>query len=418
MPTFDKFEGINNVSAEERLSRKELREATNVDIDDTERLRLRKGATNAYTGVDCHSLWGNGPDSFFVEGDTLKSFDSISGLTSSLRTGLQREREMAYVDVVGDVYYSNGKSLGMIRNGVSRSWGVELPSRIPDMAAVAGALHPGTYFLTLCFVRDDGEESGAIEAGSITLDSAGGIDISNIPQPSESDVSLVRIYMTAASGEEFYKADEFLVGVTTRTISSAELTVPLRHYLVTPPPAGDLLELYNGSLYIASGSYLYFTLPHAYGMCRPHKDFFQFSKDIDMLGAVEDGLFVSADKIYFIPFSKAIEASPIAKAPYKAVKGTMVKTKAAAMGLEGDEQVIVCYTEQGVCVGTNGGGFINLTYEKYAPQETGSAGSAMLREEDGISQYVGLVKKGGNSGRLYASDIAVAEIVRNGVIID
>jgi len=187
---------------------------------------------------------------------------------------------------------------------------------------------------------------------------------------------------------------------------------------MTPPPAGDLLESYNGALYIASGPYLYFTLPHAYGMCRPYKDFFQFSKDIDMLGAVEDGLFVSADKIYFIPFSKTIEASPIAKAPYKAIKGTMVKSNATALGLEGDEEVIVCYTEQGVCVGTNGGGFTNLTYEKYAPQETGSAGSAMLREADGISQYVGLVKKGGNNGRLYASDIAVAEVVRNGVIID
>lgn len=418
MPVFSKFKGINNVSPEERLSREELREATNVDIDDTERLRLRKGATSQYSGTDCHSLWGNGREAFFVEGDTLKSFDVISGVTTSLKTGLQREREMAYVDIVGDVYFSNGKTTGMIRDGAVRSWGVELPSRIPDMTAVAGALYPGTYMLTVCFVRDDGEESGAIEAGSITLTATGGIALANIPQPTEADVSLVRVYMTAASGEEFYKADEFLVGVTTRTISSAELTVPLRQYMVTPPPAGDLLEQYNGMAFIAAGAYLYFTLPHAYGMCRPHKDFFRFSKDIDMLGAVEDGLYVSADKIYFIPFNKVLEAVPLAKAPYKAVRGTMVKTKASVMGLESDEEVIACYTEQGVCVGTNGGSFINLTYEKYAPQETGSAGSAMLREEDGVSQYVSLVKKGGESGRIYASDIAVAEVVRNGVIIN
>jgi len=337
---------------------------------------------------------------------------------NSLKAGYQFDRPMAFVDVVGDTHFSNGKKTGMVRNGAVRSWGVEVPAGTPTLAAAAGSLHPGDYHVTVGFVRDDGEVSGAPEFNSITLTAAGGIALSNIPQPVEADVAAIRIYMTAANGDELYTAKVLLVGVTNYTITSADLTVPFRYYLCTPPPPGDILELYNGRIFIADGKYLYFTMPHAYGLCKSYKDFFRFSQDIDMVGAVEDGLYVSADKIYFIPFTKVAEAQPILKAPYKAIKGTMARSNSSVMNLESDGEVIAFYTEQGMCVGANSGQFLNLTYDKYVPQDAASPGSAIIREEDGVSQYVALVPKGEDNGRLYASDIAVAEIVRNGVVIN
>jgi hypothetical protein len=119
--SFSQFQGVNNVQAPERLDLKELREALNVDIDDSGRLRRRDGFTKVYTGTNCHSFWANDAGAYFVEEGSLQRLNADFSSTV-LRTGLQINQKMSFVSADdGAVYYSDGIHLGKI-SGDGTAW--------------------------------------------------------------------------------------------------------------------------------------------------------------------------------------------------------------------------------------------------------------------------------------------------------
>ena len=73
------FVGINNRLPDHQLGVVErgrkagdyLRNAVNVDLTAAGTLQRRKGSTLAQAGTDCHSLWSDGEQAFYVDGDTL-----------------------------------------------------------------------------------------------------------------------------------------------------------------------------------------------------------------------------------------------------------------------------------------------------------------------------------------------------------
>ena len=61
--------------------------------------------------------------------------------------------------------------------------------------------------------------------------------------------------------------------------------------------------------------------------------------------------------------------------------------------------------------------FKNLTERalSYAP---GESGAGLFRQEEGMNQYVGLIKDSNQPDTgMYATDTAVAQVVRNGVVV-
>lgn len=419
MPAFKDFRGINNVDAAEDLDRKDLRAATNVDIDNKGKVRRRGGSTEVYSGVDCHSLWGEGNDGYLVEDGNLKAFNSLDNTTSVLRANVQRFAPMAFKRVLDTTYFTNGVEKGMIVDGVVLPWGVELPSRIPDVALIGGSMFPGAYMLTLTFVADDGSESGAIEAYKFDALTPFSISLTNIPTPVDASVAKVRLYLTKANGETFYRVDEVVAGVTSRTLSAVSGSVPLRTYMVTPPPAGTIIDAYNGRMLVVDGRYVYFSDPFAYSWFRTHKNYWRFAQDVTICGAVADGIYVVADKTYFMAYDTPLEARIVEKAEYGAIKGTMVIIDAAKVDSDLSGQALLWTSTEGVCFGGAGGTFKNLTQERYQMPGFQDAGAAFFREVNGMSQYLSLSKRNASeeNNRVYAADSAVAEVVRNGVLI-
>ena len=59
---------------------------------------------------------------------------------------------------------------------------------------------------------------------------------------------------------------------------------------------------------------------------------------------------------------------------------------------------------------------LNLTEDRVAMELTASRGAGLVKEEDGLAQFVGVAPRGEVSG-IAASDVAVAEIIRNGIPI-
>ena len=76
------FAGINNRLPDHKLgivSRGQkagdyLRNAVNVDLTAAGTLQRRKGTALALAGADCHSLWADEQDVYFVDGGDLKTF--------------------------------------------------------------------------------------------------------------------------------------------------------------------------------------------------------------------------------------------------------------------------------------------------------------------------------------------------------
>jgi hypothetical protein len=122
------FSGINNVDESVRLIPQQinnsfkttysLREARNVEIDNTFMLSSRKGSTLRLSGVDIHSGWSNGKVAFFVDGTVLYklNWNGTAYSSTALLTGLSRGTRMSYAEVNNRVYMTNGTYIGYYSN--------------------------------------------------------------------------------------------------------------------------------------------------------------------------------------------------------------------------------------------------------------------------------------------------------------
>jgi len=416
-----KFKGINNVKAEERLGKDEdgayeLREANNVDIDSTFRLKRRRGYALALAGTGSHSLWST-PDetmAFFVEDGDLKQLNA--DLTSTvLRSGLTPNQRMSYAEVNGDVYYTDGDINGMIRNGVDMTWGVALPVHQPTLTSVSGGMLAGDYDVAITQQRADGEESGATLAVQITLTANRGIDLTNIPVSADSDIAYINVYCTRHNGDELYFVQQLTNGTTSFGISNMHSTSPLKTQFVTPPPVGSHIEYHYGMMYVAVGDAVYYSDPYAFGHFRMASNYLQFPEDITLMGSVKNGMFFSADKTYYQHGSNPKETSLIISDDSKAIEHTLIKTDGSNIkGLQ-PGIALMWVSDSGVYAGGGDGKLVNLTEDtwSFSPSEVGSG---LLREYNGNIQYIGLLKDNDTSANNAAiGDVATAEIVRYNV---
>jgi len=416
---YEKFTGINNKSPLERLKRTELREAVNVDIDQTRRVRRRRGYQKVYSGTNIHSLWSGEGHRLFVENGALKELHSDYS-TTTYRTGLNLSARMAYAGVAGRVYYTNGEITGCIFDGADHAWGVEPPHAAPAVAPAPGAFKAGKYQLVFTYRTKYQEESGSSAPTPFELAADGGMQLSNLPKPQDPDVTTLLIYITPPNGDQFYYAGSVPAGTDTTLLQGAIYTVPLRTQFLQPPPPGTLLEVHAGRIYIGDGPVVWYTEPGAFGLLRPSRNFLQFEDTVDLLAATIDGMFVSADQTYFLHGTDPEQMWPARLASYKAIRGTVAEVDGALIGDGSSPGVhIMWLSERGICAAGQGGSFENLT-EKRLSAVTGGAGAGLLRRDAGAVQYLGLTQDTtppGEGGNLYATDTAVAEVVRNGITI-
>lgn len=141
----NRFSGINNVDPEYRLSptiidykpHYPLREANNVEIDNTYGLSSRRGYTSVLSGTDIHSMWADEEGHWwvFVDGDFLYQLDSIYN-PLLIRSGLQKGARMSYVPVIDRLYYTNNYQIGYIKADVDN--GLPDPERAFKMPLPPG----------------------------------------------------------------------------------------------------------------------------------------------------------------------------------------------------------------------------------------------------------------------------------------
>jgi hypothetical protein len=167
---------------------------------------------------------------------------------------------------------------------------------------------------------------------------------------------------------------------------------PSIDHLYAPLP-GQHIEYYNGRLYVARNETIWYSNVNDHGAVDRRRNFIPFENEITMMRAVDNGIWITVgdthrQTTYFMGGATREEFSLRRFAGYGCIEGSDVKIKDGSKvgkGLSGT--VIMWTTDNGICIGGNGGQFINITDGKYKTPDK-RFGAGLFRDENGLAQYI------------------------------
>ena len=395
------FVGINNRLPDHQLGIVErgqragdyLRNAVNVDLTAAGTLQRRKGSTLAQAGADCHSLWSDGEQAFYVDGDTLYQYPR-----TVLRSGLVPGRRVSYCETpAGDVIWSNGAVLERLRAGASSPLGLAVPNPAPTVtAAIGGGLNAGVYQVAITATNADGEESGATWPVQVVVADGGRIEVTGLPG------TLTNIYVSPLNGDKLY-----LAATTTASSYIIPIMGTLRQSLQTlglrPMPAGEIVREHGGRLLVVSGSTLYYSEPFGYGLHDPLRGRIPFGGRITLLAPVEGGCYVGTEtETFWLPGGDIEKTEVVEMLPYGAVPGTDTALE--------NETGVAWMSTRGLIVADAQGQAKNVQEDTVAVGPA-QIGATLYREQDGMRQLVAAVS-GAQESRAAANSFMTMEVVR------
>ena len=408
--------GVNNVDEATSLAASELLACVNFDIDRNGKLHRRLGTTRVIPLTASHSIWARDLDTAFcADGEDLLLVkrDANDNLSSSvLRSGgLQLYRPISYVDVNGDVYYSNGVVTGKILADDSHvDWGCPKPTSSPVLAAASPGLLPAGYYrVAFSYLNDSGEESGLTQSSFIQLTSAGAISVSGIPTAVPTGVDSIRVWVSKQNSETLYLYDTYPANTVSLEINlSSTLGQAAEDRRLEQMLAADMLAYYNGRIYGASGTMAWFTEALRYGLYDPRRNFLMFKRGVNIMLPVTDGIyFGTPDKVYFYAGKGPGEFVPRVVCNFGAVKGTGMEFPKKE---EQDGVVVGWFSERGF-VKAYDGGRVQMGDKERTMIGQYDQGAAMYRESRGIRQILATMRQKTRSG-IVSNDSAEAEVRR------
>lgn len=251
--------------------------------------------------------------------------------------------------------------------------------------ALSGAVHSLWSDNRMCLYVDDGVLKRLFPDYTVSTLRSG---VSNYPMsytvaPNSPDKTEETIYYTNANVNGYVNAD----GV------SNTFAVPTQEFK-TAPPVGQHIAYYNARLYIGQNQTLWYTDAGALGRVTIRSNWISLEDEITMLEPVDNGLWISTGdqfgSIFFLSGSTPESFVRIRRADYGVIQGTAVRVENAEsvlgdIGIQGT--AIIFAMEHGICVGGNGGQFINLTYNKYKLIDN-RFGSGLLRINNNKASYI------------------------------
>lgn len=414
--TLGEFSGLNNKQSPERMGEAFLEEAYNIDIDHKGKVSMRKGFSSILSGTKCHSLWSDNEKlAYYVKDGSLYQIDPHDTTVETLITTGLNDARYSYLEVGDKVYYGNTTDNGVVQDGVAREWGISAPALSPITSTIGGILRSGKYEGAIRYRAIDGRVSGAGGRFSFTATNDNqGIRLFGI----QGKVGYyIDIYLTTADGEQLYYVGSVPFGITDFDITDLHgKVVPLDYEHTNRPLPGELLQVYRGRLYHARDNFLWYTEPHAYEHTTP-TNFIQFQGPITNVMPVDDGIFITADALYFLDGRDPETFDVRYREKYKGAKYTGVKIVGGDVILENIPTGVkwLFTSDKGIIMVGTGGMVFNLT-EKTVMVDGAELGTAIFKSKGGLNQYLSILKDPTGS-RVRIGDSATAEIVRNGIVI-
>lgn len=140
---------------------------------------------------------------------------------------------------------------------------------------------------------------------------------------------------------------------------------PTTYRTYSDPPIGSLLGLYRGRMYVVKDNTLWYSEPFAYSMFDMARSYVWFEQNITSLLPVEDGLYVSADKVYFLKGTQPVEFALSTVSAYPVVGQTGVVVQGENLLDKSYSGKCAIWTSQdGIFLGFGNGQVKNLTKDK------------------------------------------------------
>lgn len=382
MSSFGPFLGLNNRLPDSKLTVKDvgqwLRHAVNVDINDSHWVSRRSGFRLGTPLSSAHSLWSNGTRTFFVYNGSLQEVITFSPLSLVARVALASSAVMSFVDVGGDVYFTNGTDSGRLAAGatVVTLWALPTPAT-PVAATGTGTLNPGDYQISLTYSTAAGEEGGSSPSINPTLSSIGGF-VLTLPG-AVSGADYINLYISGTDGELPCWYARLPASTVTAAITAPATGREVPNAFLSPQPAGQVVSAHNGRLLVASGAILTYSPPWNLGLYLPAEGYIPFPSTITNVVPCIDGVYVTADRTYWLAGPDIAEAEVVPTLPYGALSGT-------AFRIPHTEQV-GWYGLRGVVVADKTGQ-AKAVQEDAVAVDTAASGASLVREVAGVRSVV------------------------------
>jgi hypothetical protein len=379
------------------------RNAVNVIFDNAGNIQMpRPGSTLTYSG-DCHSLFKTPFITLFSEGGSLKKLNSDNTATT-LKSSIG-DSKVYYAVVADTVYFANEITTGKIRNGVASEWGTERPPRQPDCTSIsAGGMFAGRYRVAITWITD--EESGSVASSIVDVQEGGGINLSNFPMPPDYVTSLA-IYVSSINSENLYlygeySADTSQVEIGRLTNEGVLPTIPLETQFGFPPVPSETIVYHYGRIYYPKGKYLYYTLPHRYGLQKSNM-YFPFDSEIQTIITHPNVLYIGTLNNQYEVRNIDGDGEPILKSLLNcgSVKGSECYDQDGDSAYLMSDRGFIKATEEGLS---------EMSYEQCAIPFF-KKGTSTVNEYDGV-KYLLFVGQDGSQNPLANTEYNTAELVR------
>ncbi|WP_218243255.1 hypothetical protein [Comamonas fluminis] len=340
-----------------------LQVANNIDLTEGGLLKSRQGFQAVQAGY-FHSLWADEADAYAVRDGHLVKLDARTMAAAVVVPDVGNAR-VSYARLPdGMVYWSNGLRIGRMAGAVSRALVTNKPNPAPVAVPVVGSLPAGRYQVCFTALGADGE-SPSTEPVALNLPDGGGIAFQGMTPDTLA-------YATGPNGEIFNEVasgDYLSLGNTGAVCNT---------FMLAAMPPGHQIAHYRGSLLAARGTLLYLSEPYRYGLLNLGRAFIPFPSEITVVQPCEDGLYVCADKTYWIP-GDPLASAPTVVLPYGALCGSAA--------FDPHEQTAYWQGPQGLVV-AKPGGQVAVPQDEALIFGAARSGATLVREQGGDRHVV------------------------------
>lgn len=381
--------GANNVAKPERLPEGFVRNLVNLDPTEGGQLELRAEYHPVHEAADMRLAVALPGRVVFVDGGTIGRYsrdtDSSEVIGSIAPTG-----GVAGVSLDGQVYLS-GTYDSLRTDGQTVSpWAVSAPAF--DVEVISGAMPAGIYKIAVTAFGADGEESGC-EPLIVRISGDQAVRVTS------SDTRALRVYVSPANSATLYSQGPLIGGAMAIT-QVDDLGTSLNTVGLEPLPACTQLVAHHSVLVGVCGRYVVFTSPLYRHLMDPIGGFFQYPEEPSVIASTEGGVFVVADKTYFITGLDTATPSQVPVLDLRAVPGS-----ATAL----PDKRVAWFTRYGQAIGNSAGEVSLPNRQTYAP-DLANLGAAGVIENNGIPMVVTTMRGVTKPNNLATGDFADLEV--------
>ena len=381
--------GANNIAKPERLPAGFVRELVNLDPTEGGQLEMRASHARVLAADDMRLAVSLPGRVVYVEGGDIGCYHADSD-SSQVIGSMAADGDIAGAVINGQVYLSGAFDSFRTDGREVKPWAVPAPGF--DVELIAGALPAGIYKVAVTAFGADGEESG-VEPVIFRLAEGQAIRVIS------DDARPLRVYLSPANGATLYSQGP-LIGGAMAVTGVDDQTARLTTSGLVPLPACSMLAAFHSLLVGVCGNYVVFTAPMTPHLMDPVTGFLQYPEPPTVIAPTEGGVYVVADRTYFVTGLDTGTPRQVPVLDLKAVRGSAARLP---------DKRVAWFTRYGMAIGNSAGEISLPNRQTYAP-DIACSGAAGVLENNGIPMVVTTMRGEAKPNNLATGDFADLEI--------